>query len=409
MDVSPDKRGSFENYTVRLAAGLRAADWRTVNAFWGPPPRWLENELRDAGAEIVVLSAQPELAGFVGRQGPMGDAPGLDREWRLAKLLRRIVRTIDPDIVHLHFCVLFSLLPFAIRAGGARTILATEHISLPFARRSLPRDLLVRARNAACLQLVERILPVSEYVRRRLLISDHVPPGKATVLYNGIDLARFQPPSESHAEDRTAIRHRLGIPVDDQVVTAVGQLIDAKGFDHLVAAAARLRERPRTTFLIVGDGERRPAIAAEIERQRLGGRVRLLGKRDDVPEILWASDLFVCPSVWDEALGYVILEAMSAGLPAVASQVGGIPEVVQDGTTGLLVPPRDPEALARAIGRLLDDPEARERMGRAGRRAVEERFALDRAIERTITLYRELVGTRGEGSAGAHLRAATLC
>ncbi|HWN81924.1 MAG TPA: glycosyltransferase family 4 protein, partial [Candidatus Udaeobacter sp.] len=325
MDVSPNKRGSFENYTVRLTTRLSAAGWRTVQAFWGQPPRWLENELRQAGAEIVVLSAQPELAGFVGRIGPLGDAPGLDRQWRLAKLLRRIVHTVEPDIVHLHFCVLFSLLPFAVRAGGARTILATEHISLPFARRSLPRDLIVRARNAGCMQLIERILPVSEYVRRRLLESDHVPPGKATTLYNGIDLTRFQPPSES----RAAIRRRLGVPPDVPVVSAVGQLIQVKGFHHLVDAAHRLGDR--AIFLIVGDGSEQPALAEQIARLGIGERVRLLGKRDDVHEILGASDLFVCPSVWDEALGYVILEAMAVGLPAVASRVGGIPEVVAEG------------------------------------------------------------------------------
>jgi glycosyltransferase involved in cell wall biosynthesis len=402
MDVSPDKRGSFEDYTVRLAAGLRAAGWRTVQAFWGPPPRWLESELREAGAEIVVLTAQPELAG--GTSWP----PGLRRDWQLAQLLRRIVRTIAPDLVHLHFCVLFSVLPFALRAGGARTILATEHISLPFARRSLPRDLLVRARNAACMTVVERILPVSEYVRRRLLVSDHVPPGKATVLYNGIDLARFQPPSESPAMVRAEIRRRLGIPADHLVVAAVGQLIAAKGFVHLVDAAFLLRDRPRTTFVLVGDGAERPALAEQIARLELGERVRLLGKRDDVPEILRASDVFVCPSVWDEALGYVILEAMSAGLPAVASRVGGIPEVVAEGETGLLVPPRDPSVLAAAIGSLLDDPATRERLGRAGRRAVEERFSLARAVERTIALYGELVLVHPPGRAEARLRAASL-
>jgi len=125
--------------------------------------------------------------------------------------------------------------------------------------------------------------------------------------------------------------------------------------------------------------------------------VRLLGKRDDVHEILGASDLFVCPSVWDEALGYVILEAMAVGLPAVASRVGGIPEVVAEGETGLLVPPRDPGALAAAIDQLLADPAARERMGRAARRAVEARFSLDQAIDRTIALYQELAGPPGPG------------
>ena len=386
MDVTPDKRGSFENYTVRLARALAARGWRSVQAFWGPPPRWLEAELRAAGAELLVLSAQPEFAAR--NAWPSGMA----RDLAMARLLRRLARTLGPDVVHLHFCVVFSLLPLALRAGGARHVVATEHISLPFATRSLPRDVAARLRNRLCLGAVARILAVSDYVRRRLVVSDHVPASLVEVLYNGVDLSRFHPVDEPV----TAIRARLAIPPDGEVVTSVGQLIDFKGLNYLVDAADLLRARPGLTVLIAGDGDRREALAAQIERLGLGDRVRLLGKRDDVQAILAASDVFVCPSVWDEALGYVILEAMAAGLPAVASRVGGIPEVVREAETGLLVRPRDAGALAAAIATLLDDPVRRRAMGEAGRRVVAADFSMDRAITATVDLYAELAGSAGE-------------
>jgi glycosyltransferase involved in cell wall biosynthesis len=240
-----------------------------------------------------------------------------------------------------------------------------------------------------CLGPVRRILAVSDYVRRRLVVSDHVPESMVQVLYNGVDLSRFHPILEPPA----AIRARLGLPPDGEVVTSVGQLIDFKGIDHLIDAADLLRSRPALTVLVVGDGDRRDALAARVRRLGLEDRVRLLGKRDDVNALLAASDLFVCPSVWDEALGYVILEAMAVGLPAVASRVGGIPEVVREGETGLLVPPRDAGALAGAIASLLDDPVRREAMGRAGRQVITEDFSMERAITATVDLYEELAGS----------------
>jgi glycosyltransferase involved in cell wall biosynthesis len=390
MDVTPDKRGSFENYAVRLAARLHGAGWRSVQAFFGAPPDWLARELREAGAETVVLSEEPEFAGR--RSLPAG----FERDWQMARLLRRLARVVAPDIVHLHFCVIFSILPFALRLGGARAIIATEHISLPFCHRPPMRDLVARTRNGLCVRQVDRLLAVSGWVRRRLIESDHVPPGKVTVLLNGVDLSRFR----QEEEGSRPIREHLGLPLDRRVVTCVGQLIDFKGINYLVDAADLLRDREDLFFLIVGDGDRRSALDEQVRRLGLEDRVRLLGKRDDVHDLLSASDLFVCPSVWDEALGYVILEAMAVNLPVVASRVGGIPEVVRDGENGLLVAPRDPAALASAIAGLADDAGRRERMGQAARRLIEESFSLERAIDSTVALYGELAGEPLRASRG---------
>jgi glycosyltransferase involved in cell wall biosynthesis len=389
MDVTPDKRGSFENYAVQLAARLEEAGWRSVQAFWGPPPSWLREELRQRGAELVVLGEEPEFGGQLAL--PAGPA----RDWRMARLLHRLARVLAPDVVHLHFCIIFSILPLALRLGGARNIVATEHISLPFCQRPLPRDLIARVRNGICMRHVQQVLAVSDWVRRRLVQSDHVSPRKVSVLYNGVDLSRFHPGEEPVA----VTRERLGIPRDHQVVTCVGQLIDFKGINHLIDAADLLRDRQEVDFLIVGDGDRKQALAEQVRRLELEDRVRLLGKRDDVHDLLRASDLFVCPSVWDEALGYVILEAMAVGVPAVASRVGGIPEVVREGENGLLVEPRNPPALAAAIATLLDDPGRRAAMGREARRVVEESFSMERAIDSTMAVYAELAGMAVPGSA----------
>jgi len=404
MDITPDKRGSFESYVIKLAERLEAAGWRSVAGFWGRPAAWLEAELRRAGAELIVLSEQPEFAGRA--HWPAG----LARDLRQARLFRRLARVLDPAVVHLHFCVMFSLLPFALRLGGARNIVFTEHISLPIRRRAPAPDLAVRLRNGLCMRVVSRVLPVSDFVRRRLVESDHVPPQQATVLYNGVDLSRFQPRIESAA----ALRARLGFPAGE-LVTCVAQLIDAKGLDYLIDAAARLRERRDLVFLIVGDGDRRQALADQVRRLKLEPSVRLLGQREDVDDLLAASDLFVCPSVWDEALGFVNLEAMAAGLPVVATRMGGIPEAVRDGETGLLVPPRDAAALAAAIASLLDDPARRGAMGRAGRRWVEQMFSIERAIDDTFALYCDLAGeapvarsTRVGAEAGAETGADRL-
>jgi glycosyltransferase involved in cell wall biosynthesis len=397
MDLTPDKRGSFESYAVKLAGRLEAEGWRSVAAFWGRPPRWLEAEFREAGAEVLVLSEQLEFGGRA--DWP----PGWTRDLRMARLFARLGRIIAPDIVHLHFCVIFSPLPFGLRMGGVRNIVATEHISLPVRRRRGVRRAAARTRNRLCLRVMRRVLAVSGYVRRRLIESDQIPPEKVSVLYNGIDLGHFRP--QRGAEEGRAVRTRLGLSEQCQVVICVAQLIDAKGLNYLIDAAAELRARPDLVVLIVGEGERRQALADHIRRLGLDERVQLLGRRDDVGELLAASDLFVCPSVWDEALGYVNLEAMAAGLPVVASRVGGIPEAVRDGETGLLTPPRDAQALAGAMASLLDDDARRAAMGRAGRRAVEETFSMEQAIERTVALYHELAAT-GAGRARRPLAAA---
>jgi glycosyltransferase involved in cell wall biosynthesis len=194
--------------------------------------------------------------------------------------------------------------------------------------------------------------------------------------------------------DRTVVIHN-GVPLDvprrhphtGRVdLLSVGRLRAPKDFLTLVQAIAAL-EPGSARLRIAGDGPDRPALEAEIERTGLGEHVELLGDRDDVPELLAGADVFVLSSD-SEGFPMSVLEAMAAGLPVVASAVGGVPEAVRDGETGSLVPPRDAAALAEALRRLVADPALRERLGDAGRQKVEREFSLERFEHDHLELYR---------------------
>jgi len=206
---------------------------------------------------------------------------------------------------------------------------------------------------------------------------------------NSIDLGRFKPGSdapESRESRRFGARH---------VVVIVGHLSRIKGYPAFLRAASRVaRDLDGCAFVAVGDETTDKGCRADLERlvRELGIRssVHFLGWRNDVPEVLRAADVMALPSL-DEGLPLAVLEAMACARPVVATPVGGVPEAVVDGETGILVPPDDPEALAAALLRLLRDPELGRRMGEAGRRRVEAHFSLDRFVERVQALYDELL------------------
>lgn len=195
-------------------------------------------------------------------------------------------------------------------------------------------------------------------------------------------------------------------PVEDEnppVVMAVGRMIERKGFPVLVRAAARLRGRAQV--VIVGDGEYRTVVEEEIRRQGVEDVVRLAGRlpNDELASLYARCAVFCLPAILDsrgetEGLGVVLVEAMSHGKPVVASRLGGIPDAVEDGTTGILVAPNDEEALAEALLRLIADRTLAARMGEAGRRKARESFSWEAIAERHLELYRG-AGDRTAGSA----------
>lgn len=256
-----------------------------------------------------------------------------------------------------------------------------------------------RLQRAAC-RLADGVVTNAGAIARRLR-AEGWNGGKIEVIHNG-----FVPPEPCAAEG-PGIRAELGIPPGVPIVGAICRLHPVKRLGDLLDAAALLTGRhPEARFVIVGPLTGSPvfeACARELRRRTeqlgLGGRVILTGARTDVPRILSELSVSVLPSA-SEGLSNALLESMAAGVPVVATAVGGNPEVVEDGVTGILVPPADPASLAGAIGYLLESPALAAAFGRAGRERVDEHFGLDLMVENTTRLYRRLLERPHRGRVG---------
>ena len=298
----------------------------------------------------------------------------------LVALLRlyRWIRHLRPTI--LHTSLFHANLPGRIlgRLAGVPVVICSE--------RTMAMESEWRYRlNRWTIGLVDRVTVVSAQVRDFCTVHIGLPAGKLVLIPNGVEL----PPAP--LASRQEVRAELGLPLDAPVAGAVSRLDPVKGVRFLIQALARL---DGVHLAIAGDGPERAALEALAERLGVAGRVHWLGQRGDVQRLLPAFDLFVQPSL-HEGLPNTVLEAMAAGLPVVATGVGGTPEAVVDGVTGLLVRPGDPEPLARAISRLLDDPAARQTMGQAGRERVVQHFTVERMVAQTETLYEQLLVGKG--------------
>jgi L-malate glycosyltransferase len=246
----------------------------------------------------------------------------------------------------------------------------------------------LRVQRLVC-RVATRVVVNADAVRD-WLVDQGYDPARIVVIRNGVDLRRFDAPV-----DPDAVRREFRLAPGTPLVTVVSRLVPLKGIERFLEAAAMVAARfPAAHFLVVGEaalGEHRyPKRLAELAaRLGIAARVHFAGLRFDVPALLASSTVSVMPSL-NEALSNVLLESMAAGAPTVATRVGGTPEAVADGTTGLLVPPDDAAALAAAISRLLDQPGLAGALGRAGRLAVTSRFSLERMVEATERLYVEV-------------------
>ena len=216
-------------------------------------------------------------------------------------------------------------------------------------------------------------------------------PSKIVVIRNGVDLQRFAPPPE-----RERIRRELGLPAGAPLAMVVSRLNPLKGIDRFLEAAAVVAGRfPTARFLVVGEPNPEDRAHLDVLKglgDRLGIRDRVVftGLRTDVPALLACAAVSVMPSL-NEGLSNVILESMAAGAPVVATRVGGTPEAIEDGVTGLIVPPGNSAALAAAMIRLLENPELAARLGREGQERVRQRFSLDAMVHATEDLYQSLI------------------
>lgn len=230
----------------------------------------------------------------------------------------------------------------------------------------------------------DQILAVSNVLRENLQRQFNFPKEKIRVVANGVDLSRF-----ALTRQRDDYKIRLGLPANALVFGAIGRVVPVKAYPTLLQAAKLIfNEIPTAHLVMVGDGPQLEALVQLAEEYQIASRVHFLGARKDVPEILRAFDVFVLSSE-SEGMSNTILEAMASARPVVATAVGGNPELVVDGETGLLVPPHDPPAMSAAITKLLRDTELCRQMGWFGRQRVEEKFSLEVMVQNYANVYLE--------------------
>ncbi len=312
---------------------------------------------------------------------------GLPAPLRLSRAMRGM------DVVHTHLLKADMLGALtALLTGSKSRLVASKHND----EQVLKRPLVSRVHGFLG-NVPRRTIVLSDHVGRFVAEHGRVRPSSITRIYYGLDSAPFE--SATRTTDREKVRSSFGFGRDDVVFVCVARFAPQKAHGDLLRALASLRERPdgaRIRLLLVGDdpfGNGRidaESLARELD---LGPACVFAGIRRDVPAILAASDVFVMCSLW-EGLGLVFLEAMSARLPVLATNVSAVPEVVVDGVTGRLVPPSDPPALAEAMLTLASDPTLRVRLGSAGAERVSARFGLERMVEETLDVYRTVVAER---------------
>jgi glycosyltransferase involved in cell wall biosynthesis len=227
------------------------------------------------------------------------------------------------------------------------------------------------------------VITVSEALRQTYLDAGGLRPGKVQVVHNGIELARFR---RDRAETRARLEREFDIPSGAPILVTVSVLRPAKGIEVLLDTVRRV---PDACFLIVGGGPKEEEFRELAAKSGVGERVRWAGFRTDVDALLAGCDVFVHPSLAD-AFPTVLLEAMAAGLPVVASRVGGIPEIVLPGVTGELVPPGNADALASALNALLADPPRMQRMSEAAQQRAQREFSAEAWLARLGQLYEQV-------------------
>lgn len=350
-------------------------------------------ELRARGHDVLIISLT--ALGQMGLQARRAGIPTESLEMprgvpdpRGVVRLARMIRERRPDVVHSHMWHA-NILARAIRlVAPIPALVSTIH---NIYEGGPVRMAVYRLTNG----LTDHITIISQLAADRFIRERIVPEDLVTVIPNGVDpeLFRNVPPGT-----REQLRGSLGLG-DRFVWLAVGRFETAKDYPNMLRAFARVhRTHPDAVLLLVGKGSLQGETEALVRELELGESVRFLGVREDVPALANAADGYVMSSAW-EGMPMVLLEAAAAGLPIVTTRVGGNPEVVLDGQTGYLPPPRDDGALAASMLRLMELPEAERRaMGERGREHLRSNFGLARVVERWEGVYRDVLARRRAAS-----------
>jgi glycosyltransferase involved in cell wall biosynthesis len=366
--------GGAERSLAESLPGLAEAGIWPIVACFKQRPQGVEQAVRADGFDVRLIRS----AGWVPR----------------VREVRSLLAEERPDVVHT--TIFDSDIVGRVAAVHTGIPVVTSLVNISYSKMRLvdPNVRAVRLRMAKSLEgwtarhLTAHFHALTEAVKRSAVEVLRIPNERVTVIPRGRDAARL---GETSLQRRRDARARLGLARDEDVLVSVGRQEFQKGQRYLLEAMAELRGRPKVKLLVAGrPGHASGELNGFRDRLGLGDRVRFLGHREDIPDILAAADLFVFPSLY-EGLGGALIEAMALGLPIVASELEPFREVVEEGRNALLVPAASPERLATAIASVLDDRRLARLFAKRSREIFEERFTLERSTLRMVELYRALL------------------
>ncbi len=366
--VEPFRIGGTETYSRELSAQLREHGHHSVLCFLSKPPASVEEFLKLPNVSLEVIEDSTNSG------------------WRASAKLASILNRYQPEVLHLHFIGFLGLYPWVGAIRSVKKIFFTDHTSRPagYVTHRAPwwKRYLVRVINRP----LTKVVCVSDYGYRCMTALDLLPKDRFEMIYNGVDLSRVS----SNAERARGFRRRHGIPEGRLLVVQVSWIIPEKGIPELLRAAKLVLEKnDNVHFAMVGEGQYRQQYMDEAVRLGIDQHITWTGMVEDPfgEGVYDAADVICQLSHWEEVFGWMVAEGMAYQKPIVATRVGGIPELVRDQSSGLLVERGDINGVAEKLLHLFDSPELRLRMGKAGSDIARTKFDLRQNVAQLIRLY----------------------
>ena len=343
--------------------------------------RGLDPEAYEVSVWSIARGGQ--IASELEKEGKQVKVLGIDNYYNPLNVfkLSNLIKKERPDIIHTHGY--FASTIGRIAAKLAKVPIIVTHVHSTYWGYT-KRNILIERELS---KFTDRIICCSDAVKRFVVEHENISDKKAVTIYNGVEI--------KEVNDSFKSREALGIRENDIMITTVGSLTPHKGQRYLIEAVAHsMKTHDNIRCFIVGDGPLRVEFENYAISLGIGAHINFLGRVGDISEVINATDIFVMPSSGREGLGIAVLEAMAYGKPVIASDIGGLPEVVIDSATGYLVKPKDVHSIASVINKLVEDGSARIAMGSEGKRVFEERFKAKFMISRIDDLYKELLETK---------------
>lgn len=357
------EKGGAERFLVSLVKNFDREKFNSIVCCLNWKGEWAK-ELEDKGIEVIALNKKGKF------------------DFGVISRIIKIIKQNKIAIVNTHLWTADTLGRIAAMLAGVPVIISTVQ-NVDIWKRPWHRfiDRLLSYKTT-------KFIAVSQAVKEFLIKTERIPEKKVVVIYNAIEI----PTSPSHNVTKSPVRKEFGIKDDEMVLSVVGRLVEQKGHKYLFEALSMLNGKYNIKLLVVGEGPLLQSLKSQVTSHKLDDKVIFTGQRKDVAQILDASDCLVLPSLY-EGLPVCVLEAMAVGKPVIATKVGGTPELIKDGETGLLVEPKNSEALLRAIEKLTHLSDRGKEMGIKARDMVYNDFSIASIAKHTEELFLNLAET----------------